>query len=150
MNACQVKCPLMSMLKFTLPALALLIAITVASCNPSNEMANEDHGPTVTLTSANFDEVVLKSDKPVLVDFWAPWCGPCVDLAPTISELARDYEGKAIVGKLNTADFGEIATKYNISSIPALVIFKDGQVVDRRVGLQPKENLAKMLDQVAN
>lgn len=177
MNACQSKCPLMSMLKFTLPAIAVLIAVTFASCKPpadvsnntpatnngagNNSVANNttaetptskgnDHGPTVTLTSANFDALVLESDKPVLVDFWAPWCGPCVALAPAVSELATDYEGKVVVGKLNVDEAADIAQKYNITGIPALLVFKGGKVVDQTVGMQPKENLAKMLDKVAN
>jgi thioredoxin 1 len=101
---------------------------------------------TLTFTDAGFDAEVLKSDKPVLVDFWAEWCGPCRMMTPTIDSIAADYQGKAKVGKLNVDDNGQTAMRYQIRGIPALLLFKDGKVVDQRVGAVGKSDLQKMLD----
>jgi thioredoxin 1 len=101
---------------------------------------------TLTFTDAGFDTEVLKSDKPVLVDFWAEWCGPCRMMTPTIDSIAADYQGKAKVGKLNVDDNGQTAMRYQIRGIPALLLFKDGKVVDQRVGAVGKSDLQKMLD----
>ncbi len=90
-------------------------------------------------TDANFDAEVLQSDQPVLVDFWAPWCGPCRALTPTIEELATDYAGKVRVGKLNTDDNQETAAKFGISAIPAVMLFKGGEVQQTIVGGNPKQ-----------
>jgi thioredoxin 1 len=103
-------------------------------------------GNVLELTDANFQNEVLGSDKPVLVDFWAPWCGPCKMIAPTVDAVANEYVGKARVGKLNTDDNPAIATTYNISAIPALLVFKGGQVVDRFVGVVNKDKLATALN----
>ena len=92
----------------------------------------------ITITSANFESEVLQSDMPVLVDFWASWCGPCKMLAPTISEIASEYEGKVKVGKVNIDDDTAIAIKYGIVSIPTVVLFKNGEVADKSVGFVPK------------
>ena len=97
------------------------------------------------ITDANFEEVVLKSDKPVLVDFWAEWCGPCRMVGPVVDELAKVYDGKAVVGKVNVDFNPKVATDYGIMSIPALLIFKDGQLVDKQVGAVPKHVLAGKL-----
>jgi thioredoxin 1 len=94
----------------------------------------------------NFQTEVLDSDAPVLVDFWAPWCGPCKMLAPTIDELAADYSGKVRVGKVNTDESRQVAIDHQISAIPTVMIFKGGQVVERISGLQPKQQLASLLD----
>jgi thioredoxin 1 len=100
----------------------------------------------VEFTDANFEETVLKSDKPVLVDFWAEWCGPCRMVGPVVEELAKDYEGKAIVGKVNVDQNPEVAAKYGIRSIPTILFIKNGEVVDKSVGAVPKTALAAKLD----
>lgn len=92
----------------------------------------------ITATDQNFDQEVLKSDKPVLVDFWAVWCGPCRMIAPVIEELANDYDGKAKIAKLNVDENPQVSMKYGIRSIPTLLIFKNGEVVDQIVGAVPK------------
>jgi thioredoxin 1 len=97
------------------------------------------------ITDSNFDEVVLKSDKPVLVDFWAPWCGPCRMVGPIVDELSKEYEGKAVVGKMNVDDNANIPSQFGIRSIPTLLIFKGGQMVDKVVGAVPKTTLAAKL-----
>lgn len=99
-------------------------------------------------TSANFETEVLKSDLPVLVDFFADWCGPCKMMAPIVEGLAGSYEGKVKVGKLNIDDEMEIAQKYRVMSIPTFIIFKDGQAVDVSVGAMSKEELEKKLQEV--
>ncbi len=102
------------------------------------------------ITDSNFEEVVLKSDKPVLIDFWAEWCGPCRMVGPVVEELAGEYEGKAVIGKLNVDHNPETAVKYGIRSIPALLYFKNGEVVDRQVGAVPKNILeGKLAAQLA-
>ena len=103
----------------------------------------------VTLTETNFDEEVLKSPTPVLVDFWAEWCGPCKMIAPILDELAGEYDGKVKVGKVNIDDHQAIATQYGIRAIPTLLIFKDGQMVDKIVGLQPKQAIEAKLQRAA-
>lgn len=103
----------------------------------------------VELTSANWDQEVTKSELPVLVDFWAPWCGPCRQLAPIIDRIADQYVGKLKVGKLNTDDNQELAIKYGISGIPQVLIFKGGdQPRERVVGLTPEANLVKVINRV--
>lgn len=97
-------------------------------------------------TDDSFEEDVLNSDKPVLVDFWAEWCGPCRMVGPVVDELAGEYEGKAKIGKVNVDENSEISTKYGIRSIPSLLIFKNGEVVDQIVGAVPKNQLKKQLD----
>jgi thioredoxin 1 len=102
----------------------------------------------VTVTADNFDKEVLQSPQPVLVDFWAEWCGPCKMLAPFLDELATEYDGKAKVAKINVDDHQELAVRYRINSIPTLLFFKNGQVVDQVVGMKSKKDLKAKLDQV--
>ena len=99
----------------------------------------------VILTEKNFEEEVLKSDMPVLVDFWATWCGPCRMLAPTIAKIAEEQEGVIKVGKIDVDDEPELAAKYGIASIPTLMVFKNGEVVKSSVGVQPKPMIEAML-----
>lgn len=100
----------------------------------------------VELTDQNFEEQVLNSDKPVLVDFWAEWCGPCLQMAPMIDELSNDYEGKAVIGKLDVDSNPQTASKYGIRNIPTLLVFKNGEVVDKQVGAAPKKALGDKLE----
>jgi thioredoxin 1 len=103
----------------------------------------------VELTSANWDQEVVRSDKPVLVDFWAVWCGPCRMLSPTIDKLADQFAGKVKVGKLNTDENQDIAIRYNVSSIPTVMIFKGGEKpVERTVGVQQEASFVKLLNRV--
>ena len=98
------------------------------------------------ITDASFDEVVLKSDKLVLVDFWATWCGPCRMLGPVIEELATEYEGRVVVGKVDVDNNQEFAAKYGVRNIPTVLVFKDGEVVGRQVGVAPKKTYTDALD----
>ncbi len=106
---------------------------------------------SIELTDANFEEVVLKSDKPVLVDFWAEWCGPCLMIGPSIEEIAGEVSGKAVVGKLNVDNNPQVSSTFGIRSIPTLLVFKNGQVVDKHVGAAAKNALmAKLMNHVTS
>lgn len=98
------------------------------------------------LTDASFKKEVLEASQPVLVDFWAPWCGPCRMLGPIVEELAQEYAGRAVVGKLNTDENGDTAAAYRVSAIPTLLFFKGGKVVEQLVGVQPKAAIKAKLD----
>ena len=100
----------------------------------------------VSVTNDTFDEVVIKSEGVVMVDFWATWCGPCKIVAPVVEELAKEYEGKATFAKVNTDENSDIAGKYNIRGIPTLMFFKDGKVLDQIVGAVPKAQLKSKID----
>ena len=102
----------------------------------------------IELNDSNFDREVVKSDKPVLVDFWAEWCGPCKVIAPVVEELATDYKGKIKFGKVNVDDNNMVASEYGVRSIPTLLIFKNGSVVNQIVGAVPKEKITDILDTV--
>ena len=98
------------------------------------------------ITDASFEQVVLQSDKPVLVDFWAAWCGPCRMVGPIIDELSNEYQGKAVVGKVDVDAHQEFAAKYGVRNIPTVLVFKDGELVDRKVGVSPKQVYAEAID----
>lgn len=100
----------------------------------------------IEFTESNFEQEVINSQQPVLVDLWAAWCGPCRMLTPVVEELAGTYSGKAKIGKLNIDDHPQIAAKYQVMNIPTLLLFKGGEEVDRIVGVVPKEDLARRLD----
>ena len=102
---------------------------------------------TLSFTDDNFEAEVLQADQPVLVDFWAEWCGPCKMLAPTIDELADDYTGRVKVGKLDTDTNQKVAAKYGISSIPTVILFHNGEIKEQFVGLRSKADFTAVLDQ---
>ena len=98
------------------------------------------------ITDATFDNIVLQSDKPVLVDFWAAWCGPCRMVGPIIDELSNEYDGKAVIGKVDVDSNQEFAAKYGVRNIPTVLLFKDGELIDRKVGVSPKQVYAEAID----
>jgi thioredoxin 1 len=99
-------------------------------------------------TDANFDELVIKSGKPVIVDLWAEWCGPCRMLTPIVEEMAKEYEGRAVIGKLNVDDNPEVTAKYGVRNIPTILFFKGGEVADKQVGAVPKSALVGKLEKL--
>lgn len=100
------------------------------------------------ITDATFDDVVLKSDKPVMVDFWAAWCGPCRMVGPIIEEVSQEYDGKAVVGKVDVDANQQFAAKYGVRNIPTVLVFKDGEIVSRQVGVSPKKVYTEAIDAV--
>jgi thioredoxin 1 len=104
---------------------------------------------TITLTKENFDKEVLQSAQPILVDFWAEWCGPCKMLSPILDELAQEYDGRIRIGKVNIDEHQDLAAQYGIHSIPTLLLFKQGQVADQIVGLRSKKDLKASFERVA-
>ena len=112
---------------------------------PSETTTEKEAAMEITLTKTNFEVEVLKSDKPVLVDFWAPWCGPCRMLAPVLAEVAAEKGDKIKVGKVNVDENPELAAQYGISGIPAILLFKDGKVAATSVGFKPKAELESFI-----
>ncbi|NCO55536.1 MAG: thioredoxin [Bacteroidetes bacterium CG02_land_8_20_14_3_00_31_25] len=103
---------------------------------------------TIELTDSNFEETVIKSGKPVLVDFWAEWCGPCRMVAPVVHELSDEYKGKVVFGKVDVDNNNGVASKYGIRNIPTILFFKNGQVVDKLVGAVPKKQFVEKIDKL--
>jgi thioredoxin 1 len=101
---------------------------------------------SLEITDATFDKLVLQSDKPVMVDFWAAWCGPCRMVGPIIDELSKEYDGKAVVGKVDVDNNQEFTAKYGVRNIPTVLLFKNGELVDRKVGVSPKQVYAEAID----
>lgn len=137
---------------FSLLALLVLMAGCSQLSSPSNENGTTSKqggllkDGELELSDANFEEKVVQSSQPVLVDFTATWCGPCRMMAPTVDALASEYHGRVKVGKLDIDQNPMVTEKYGISSIPALLVFKNGEVIDRAIGVQSKEKLAGMLN----
>ncbi len=100
------------------------------------------------ITDANFEELVMNADKPVMIDFWAVWCGPCRMIAPIVEEMSGEYEGKAIIGKVDVDSNPNVAMKYGIRNIPTVIFVKDGNVVDKQVGAAPKSAFTNKLDAI--
>ena len=98
------------------------------------------------ITDANFEELVINSDKPVMLDFWAVWCGPCRMIAPIVEEMSTEYEGKAVIGKVDVDNNQDVAMKYGIRNIPTVLFIKNGEVVDKQVGAGPKQTFTSKLD----
>lgn len=135
---------------FLLPVIALFISVdhqpaNDASPEKSISVTNDNKGGALEFTDANFQSKVLAADKLTLVDFWAPWCGPCRAMGPVVEDLAKEYSGKVNIGKLNTDDNPKVCTKYGITSIPTILFIKDGRVVDKLVGVHPKSKLEKKI-----
>ncbi len=103
-------------------------------------------GDTINVTDANFETEVVKADVPVLVDFWAPWCGPCLAIGPTLDSLATEYKGKLKIAKMNVDENAHVPSQFGVRSIPYMVMFKDGKVVNSLVGAHPKNKLKDLLD----
>lgn len=132
------------------PAAEVASAVAAAAPAPAPAPAPAKAHPQgeITITAANFEEEVLHSDLPVLLDFWAPWCGPCRNLSPIIAEIAKENAGKLKVGKVNTDEEPRLAQAFRVSGIPAIFVVKDGAVTASTVGYQPKEQLLALLNQM--
>lgn len=105
-----------------------------------------DNHAVQQVADADFDQAILKAGKPAFVDFWAPWCGPCRIIGPLVEELAPSYEGRAVIAKMNVDDNPNVPQRYGVTSIPTLLMFKDGKLVDRAVGVMPRAELQKFID----
>lgn len=100
----------------------------------------------IEVTDSNFEELILNSDKPALIDFWAEWCGPCRMIGPIVEEMSSEYDGKAVIAKLNVDENPEVCSKYGIRNIPTILFFKGGEVADKQVGAVPKNTLVQKID----
>jgi len=103
-------------------------------------------GKPIEINDSNYEDILMNGDKPILVDFWAEWCGPCKMIHPVVEELASEYEGKAIIGKVDVDNNPNVSAKFGIRSIPTLLVFKNGEVVDKQIGAVPKGILSQKLD----
>ena len=126
--------------------LLIVYGIRMGNAEDTSSAKGKEQVMEITLTKTNFETEVLKSDKPVLVDFWAPWCGPCRMLAPFLAEIAEEKADKIKVGKVNVDEEPDLAAKYGISGIPAILLFKNGQVAGTSVGFRPKPELEAFVD----
>ncbi len=144
------------MLKYSMLARIALVSIATAAtvilgggCGDSSQHSGSAHSTNVVvLTEANFQTEVISASKPVLVDFWAPWCGPCRTLGPIVNEIADDYQGRVIVGKVNVDEAPALAQRYGIQAIPTLLFFSNGRVMDQGVGILSKSELSRRLDKL--
>lgn len=125
-----------------------LKAIAIVCFIIKQKIKEEDKMAEIKITKNNFNKEVLESDVPVLIDFWADWCGPCRMLAPVIEEIAGEYDGKAKVGKVNVDEEPELASKFGIASIPTIIVIKDKKIVNTSVGYVPKEQITAMLNTI--
>ena len=129
--------------------LGLLVAAVVGSgCGKSSDRPEANATNVVILSEANFQNEVIAAPQPVLVDFWAPWCGPCRTIGPIVNELAKDFDGRAKVAKVNVDDAPALAQRFGIQGIPTILICRDGRVVDQVTGVVPKRELTAKLDKV--
>ena len=129
--------------------LGLLVAAVVGSgCGKSSDRPEANATNVVILSEANFQNEVIAAPQPVLVDFWAPWCGPCRTIGPIVNELAKDFDGRAKVAKVNVDDAPALAQRFEIQGIPTILIFRDGRVVDQVTGVVPRRELTAKLDKV--
>jgi len=131
-----------------LPAVLFISTLAGGGCGKSSARPEAHATNVVILSEANFQSEVIAASQPVLVDFWAPWCGPCRTIGPIVNELAKDFDGRAKVAKVNVDDAPALAQRFGIQGIPTLLIFRDGRVVDQVTGVVPKRELTAKLDKV--
>ena len=131
-----------------LPAVLLISMLAGGGCGKSTARSEAHATNVVILSEVNFQNEVIAASQPVLVDFWAPWCGPCRTIGPIVNELAKDFDGRAKVAKVNVDDAPALAQRFGIQGIPTMLIFRDGRVVDQVTGVVPKRELTAKLDKV--